>query len=366
MELSPEERRKIYEEEKARLEAREHLEQERRSSSQETTVGMEPRVAGLLCYLGAWVTGIIFFVLEQKNRWVRFHAAQSLLTFGGLLIIGIILGWIPFVGDVFAGIIGFTAFVLWIILMVKAYHGEHFKLAWVGDIAERMAASAPSTVDDFSKSEPPAPAKEPPVSTQEQPGSAKEPPSTAESPAAAIADIGKKIGDKTEDFFKRKREGRITGSAFAIAWSVVLLVFFNYFHEYAAYYTAETVNGVIVWTKTPFFTDNISQWLPILTATLIFSILAHIVMIIFDRYTLRRILLFVIDALGLATVVTLISVFPFDFTIVPNDVAAVGSQIGVTVVLICIAIGLGISLLVRIIKGLVHLGRITPGNREDY
>lgn len=59
MELSPEERRRIYEEEKARLESEEKLRKESPQGPDGSSTGLEQNIAGLLCYLGAWVTGII-------------------------------------------------------------------------------------------------------------------------------------------------------------------------------------------------------------------------------------------------------------------------------------------------------------------
>ena len=126
MSLSPEERRKIYEEEKARIEARESLERERKDASSETSTGLMPNVASLLCYVGGWISGIIFFVLEQKNMDVRFHAAQSIIVFGTLTITGTILGLIPVIGNAFSAIVGIIAVILWVILMVKAYNGERY------------------------------------------------------------------------------------------------------------------------------------------------------------------------------------------------------------------------------------------------
>ena len=340
MELSPEERQRIYEEEKARIEAREQLEREKRRIPQETSVNMEPNVAGLLCYVGAWITGIIFFILEQKNNWVRFHAAQSIVVFGTLFVAGMILGWIPFIGPVFSSIIGIIGLVFWIILMVKAYNGERYKVAWAGDIAERMVTPS-GTIPDYQK--PPAPPE-----TKEAP-----PPPPPYHPA----DLDERIEKKVGDFFKTRREGRITASAFAIAWSIILLVFFNFFHQYVAYYNATTVGGVVTWTRHPFFTSEIDLWLPILTTTLVISIIGHIVLIIVDRKILRQAIHIIIDGFGLATVVTLLTVFPFDFDVIPNSVAASSTHIGVTVVLICIAVGFGIGLLVRIIKLLVNIAK---------
>src|SRR5215472_15274355 len=47
-----------------------------------TSLGIRARTAGLLCYLFGWVTGLIFFLLEKENHFVRFHAMQSILFFG--------------------------------------------------------------------------------------------------------------------------------------------------------------------------------------------------------------------------------------------------------------------------------------------
>ena len=80
MELSPEEKKRIYEEEKARIEAREKIEREKLTAPAGTSTGLSPNVAGLLCYVAGWITGIIFFVLERRNKFVRFHAAQSIIV----------------------------------------------------------------------------------------------------------------------------------------------------------------------------------------------------------------------------------------------------------------------------------------------
>src|SRR5271169_278906 len=60
-------------------------------TSQSAQPGMAENVAGLLCYVLGWLTGIIFFLID-KRPFVRFHAAQSIVVFGGLHIINIALG----------------------------------------------------------------------------------------------------------------------------------------------------------------------------------------------------------------------------------------------------------------------------------
>ena len=102
-----------------------------------TSTGMNQNVAGLLCYLAGWITGLIFFLIEKENRFVRFHAMQSIITFGSLTVIFMILGFIPFVGWMLMPILAILQLILWIVLMVKAYQGQLFKLPMIGDIAEK-------------------------------------------------------------------------------------------------------------------------------------------------------------------------------------------------------------------------------------
>lgn len=343
MVLSPEEKRKIYEEEKARLEAQEQIEREKQGTIISTSTGLQPNIAGLLCYVGGWVSGIILLVLERKNRWVRFHAVQSIVVFGTITIAGIILGWIPIVEGAFSWIISVIGLILWVILMVKAYNGERYKLPVAGDIAESIVAASGVKGEYY---EPPTPPAEP---------SAKPPAEApAEPPPPPSADSGKQIGDKIEHYFKSTRGGRITASVFAIAWSIVLLIFFNFYNQYIASYHSETINGITAWTRQPLFTEDINLWLPILTTTLILTIIGHIILIIFDRYTLREIIFVILNAFGLATVLTLLSVHPFDFSIIPNATAADAVYSGVIILLILISIGISISMLVRLIKLIIH------------
>ena len=102
-----------------------------------TSTGMNQNVAGLLCYLAGWVTGLIFFLIEKENRFVRFHAMQSIITFGGLSVLSIVLSWVPIFGWILLPLVSIAWLILWVILMVKAYQGQLFKLPMIGDMAEK-------------------------------------------------------------------------------------------------------------------------------------------------------------------------------------------------------------------------------------
>ena len=103
----------------------------------QSSTGLAENTAGLLCYALAWVSGIIFILLERESDFVRFHAVQSIIVFGALSVVGAVLDWIPVIGWVIGAGLGIVAFVLWIILMVKAYQGERYKVRWAGDFAEK-------------------------------------------------------------------------------------------------------------------------------------------------------------------------------------------------------------------------------------
>ncbi len=104
---------------------------------EKTSTGLQENVAALLCYLVLWASGLVFILLETENKFVRFHAMQSIIAFGAVTIAGAILGTAPFIGPFFVWIISVLGFILWIVLMVKAYQGTTYKLPWAGKLAEK-------------------------------------------------------------------------------------------------------------------------------------------------------------------------------------------------------------------------------------
>ena len=108
------------------------------ASNGKTNSGLQPNVAGLLTYLVGWVTGIVFLIIEKENQFVRFHAIQSIIVFGAITVAEIILSFVPIVGWILNVIIGIGGFILWIVLMMKAYQNQMYKLPIAGNIAEQQ------------------------------------------------------------------------------------------------------------------------------------------------------------------------------------------------------------------------------------
>ena len=110
-----------------------------KSNADKTSVGLDENFAGLLCYILGFITGIVFLIIEKNSKFVKFHAWQSIGTFLALFIVSMAVGWLPFLNWILSIIIEIIAFVLWILLMYKAYQGEMYKLPIVGDFAEKQS-----------------------------------------------------------------------------------------------------------------------------------------------------------------------------------------------------------------------------------
>ncbi|OMF25840.1 hypothetical protein BK133_21065 [Paenibacillus sp. FSL H8-0548] len=104
-----------------------------------SSTGLDPKVAGLLCYLGGFITGIIFLVLEKQSRFVRLHAVQSIVVSVALIVISIFLGFIPILGWLLGALLSLASFVLWIGLMLLTLQGKLSKLPVIGDWSEQQA-----------------------------------------------------------------------------------------------------------------------------------------------------------------------------------------------------------------------------------
>jgi|SRR6516162_6022180 uncharacterized membrane protein len=126
---------------------------------QPATSGLSENAAATLSYVLGWLTGIIFYLIDRRP-YVRFHAAQSIVTFGGLHIVRAVVavifgmgwwygGWGGFggvghfggfgIGVALLMLLGLLTFALWIICMIKAYQGERFMVPIAGDIAANLA-----------------------------------------------------------------------------------------------------------------------------------------------------------------------------------------------------------------------------------
>ena len=119
------------------------------TSSGPTSTGLPANVAGALSYVLGPITGVIFYILEKNNRFVRFHAAQSIVVWLTMLLLtlvlsffGTVLAFIPIIGWIITSLLSFgltvVSFVLWIFLMWQAFQGNEWEAPFAGVFARRM------------------------------------------------------------------------------------------------------------------------------------------------------------------------------------------------------------------------------------
>ena len=102
----------------------------------------QDNLLGALCYLFGWLTGaILWFSLPKSNKFVRFHAMQSIILSVILMVIFLVLSRIWVIGWIISAVLGLAVFVIWILLMVKAYQGLKYKLLFIGDLADKWSSN---------------------------------------------------------------------------------------------------------------------------------------------------------------------------------------------------------------------------------
>ncbi len=110
--------------------------------------GLADNVAGALAYVTI-IPAIVFLILEpfNKKRFVRFHAFQCLffaVAWTALWIVLAFIGHIPFLGwatVLLWPLISLAGLILWVVLVIKAYQNQMFKLPVIGDMAEKQAGA---------------------------------------------------------------------------------------------------------------------------------------------------------------------------------------------------------------------------------
>ncbi|WP_432359877.1 DUF4870 domain-containing protein [Sporosarcina sp. UB5] len=107
-----------------------------KAEGNKTSSGLTENVGGLLCYI--FIIGLIFLFVEKENRFIRFHALQSVFMAIAIFLISIVLGFVPLVGAIASLLLSPLALALMIFMMYQAYQGNYYKLPFIGDVVENQ------------------------------------------------------------------------------------------------------------------------------------------------------------------------------------------------------------------------------------
>ena len=150
------------------------------------------------------------------------------------------------------------------------------------------------------------------------------------------------------------RCGEIASDIFIILVTAANLIFFAFFHRYIAWYTIGPDGSV---TRLSMLTDDYFTWLPCPITASILVIVATTVMIFYNRTWFRQTAWTMFCIFGIAVTLSLVSIFPFDFSVIPNATAVDVVPELVTVFLILMAIFYGISAIVMFTKSRSYAAR---------
>ena len=99
-----------------------------------TSTGLSRNVEAALAYVLGWVSGLILLLVEKEDKFVRFHAMQSVATFALFTVVS----FVPLIGWILTPFVAILSFVTWLVCIFKAYQGEEFKLPVVGEWAKKQ------------------------------------------------------------------------------------------------------------------------------------------------------------------------------------------------------------------------------------
>jgi len=110
-----------------------------------SSTGMESQIAVLIAYLFSWIGGLVIYLIEKENKFVKYHAMQALVLgifeVACIVVISVILGFIPYIGWFLFSWLGYVlagvAWIFGIIAIIKAFKGETYRIPVISKLADK-------------------------------------------------------------------------------------------------------------------------------------------------------------------------------------------------------------------------------------
>lgn len=157
--------------------------------------------------------------------------------------------------------------------------------------------------------------------------------------------------DSDEEIYEGKRGRRAFAYVWNIIWSLVLIIFFNFYSSYLAYFQYEQLNNTLVWHKFTILTEDFQKIIPLISAGLIIIAVGSIILLILDKYILARVVELISSIFAIAVLGNILIIFPFDFNIIPYERVA-------QLVPLILKITLGVIILILIIQIIANFVKI--------
>ena len=119
--------------------------------------GVDKKTGAILSYLLGWVTGLIFLFVGKSDPDVKYHAAQSIVFFGGMTVIfwalrileSVLPGGISLILTLIGVVLSFYTFIMWIVCLIQANsnNGARFQIPVVGSFVAPYAEQLANAVN---------------------------------------------------------------------------------------------------------------------------------------------------------------------------------------------------------------------------
>ena len=188
-------------------------------------------------------------------------------------------------------------------------------------------------------------------------------PQPSDAPHLPEKDLRKKpenksyIIDRDEEIYAGKKGIRAFAHVWNIVWSLVLIIFFNFYSGYIAYFQYEQSNNILIWHKFSILTENFQNIIPLITAGLIIIAAGSIMLLILDKYILTRVVELISSIFAIAVLGNVLIVFPFDFNIIPYEKVAQLLPLILKIVLGIIILILIVQIISNFVKIVVKIAK---------
>jgi len=114
-------------------------------AAKKSSTGLDSKIAVLLAYLFSWLGGLIIWIMEKENKFVKWNALQALILgaigFVSMMVFSVILGWIPYIGWFFFSWFGWViwgiSWVLAIICIIMGFSGKTFRIPGIAKLTDK-------------------------------------------------------------------------------------------------------------------------------------------------------------------------------------------------------------------------------------
>ena len=114
-------------------------------ATKKSSTGLDPKIANLLAYLFSWLGGLIIWIMEKENRFVKWNALQALILgivqMIAIIVISVILGMIPYIGWFFFSWLGYlfagVCWVLGIVALIMGFSGKTFRIPGIAKLVDK-------------------------------------------------------------------------------------------------------------------------------------------------------------------------------------------------------------------------------------